>query len=190
MKRLMFDGGQSVKPATAPFSKESRHSENCSRIPGRGPRSEGALEHRDSLGKASRANRWLGIARFALAIAICVVAVAVPGFAQLFQPNAIWTNQHGSTLTIRAIAPDGSFTGSFVNRSRGPCDNERYPVTGWIDGEKVSFTVRWVNAKSNCEAITSWTGYLDHRGVLARWIFVHFNRDGVPILSSGTDIFH
>jgi len=145
----------------------------------------------DSLGKTSGpSKRWLRVARFALAIAACVLAVGNASFAQSFQANATWTNQHGSTLTIQAIAPDGSFAGSFVNRSPGPCGNERFPVSGWIDGQKVSFTVRWANANADCEAITSWTGYRGRNGVLARWLLVHFNRNGIPILSSGTDIFH
>jgi hypothetical protein len=135
------------------------------------------------------AKPWLGIARLALAIATGVLAIGDTSFAQSFQANATWTNQHGSTLTIQAIAADGSFTGSFLSRSPGPCDNERFPVSGWIDGEKVSFTVRWANANADCEAITSWTGYRGRNGVLARWLLVHFNRNGVPILSSGTDIF-
>jgi hypothetical protein len=149
-----------------------------------------ACKHKDSRGKASGPSKhWLGFARFALAIAAGVLAVGDASFAQSFQANATWTNQHGSTLTIQAIAPDGSFTGSFVNRSAGPCDNERFPVSGWIDGQKVSFTVRWANANADCEAITSWTGYRGRNGVLARWLLVHFNRNGIPILSSGTDIF-
>jgi hypothetical protein len=149
-----------------------------------------ACKHKGSRGKASGpSKRWLGIARLALAIAAGVLAVGDASFAQSFQANATWTNQHGSTLTIQAIAPDGSFTGSFVNRSPGPCDNERFPVSGWIDGQKVSFTVRWANANADCEAITSWTGYRGRNGVLARWLLVHFNRNGIPILSSGTDIF-
>ncbi len=149
-----------------------------------------ARRRKDSLGKASGASkRWLGVARLALALASFVLAAGGTGFAQSFQPNATWTNQHGSSLTIQAIAPDGSFTGSFLNRSPGPCGNQRFPVSGWIDGQKVSFTVRWANASADCEAITSWTGYRGRSGVLARWLFVHFNRNGTPILTSGTDIF-
>jgi hypothetical protein len=125
-----------------------------------------------------------------LVIAICLVALTPASLAQSFKPNATWTNQRGSTLTIEAIAPNGSFTGNFISRAGGACQNEPYPVSGWIDGQKISFIVRWANATASCEAITSWTGYLTVRGVLTHWIIVHFNRGGSPILTSGTDVFH
>jgi hypothetical protein len=126
----------------------------------------------------------------ALASAAGLLALTAASLAQSFQPQATWTNQHGSTLTIAAIAPDGSFAGSFVSHSGGECLNSAYPVRGWIDGQKIAFAVRWVNASDDCEALTSWTGYLGPKGVVARWVIVHFNRSGKPTLSSGTDVFH
>lgn len=118
----------------------------------------------------------------------CLLAGTGVGFAQSFQENASWTNQHGSQLRIDAIAPNGSFSGSYVNRT-GSCKDRTYPVTGWIDGQKISFTVRWANAAADCQGITSWTGYLGAKGVLTHWTFVHFNHSGNPVLTSGTDVF-
>lgn len=50
--------------------------------------------------------------------------------------------------------------------------------------------MRWMNAKENCEAITSWTGYRERRGVLLRWNRVYFGTSGDTLLRSGTQLFH
>ena len=128
--------------------------------------------------------------RFVLPIAAGLAAIAPAANAQTFQPNATWTSQRGSSLTIRTIAPDGSFTGTFVSHTGGACQNEPFRATGWIEGQKIAFAVRWVNGVENCEAITSWTGYLSRRGIEARWVIVHFGRSGSPVLESGMDVFH
>lgn len=136
-----------------------------------------------------RERRALAALRGALATAVGLLALTAASFAQSFQTHATWTNQNGSTLTIGTIAPDGSFTGSFVSHYGGVCLNSPYPVRGWIDGQKIAFAVRWVNASDDCEALTSWTGYLGPKGVVTRWVIVHFNRSGNPVLTSGTDVF-
>jgi Avidin family len=132
---------------------------------------------------------WRGLVRRALLSAACLVAASTAGLAQSFQPNAVWTNKNGSTLTIKRIAPDGSFTGSYVSHGTGSCQGDPFPVIGWIDGQKVSFIVHWANAKENCQAITSWTGYLERRGVLLRWIRVEFGITGNTMMRSGTQLF-
>lgn len=132
---------------------------------------------------------WQGLVRRALLSAACLVAASTAGLAQSFLPNAVWTNQNGSTLTIKQIAPNGSFTGLYVSHGSGSCQGDAFPVIGWIDGQKISFIVRWANAKENCEAITSWTGYLDRRGVLMRWNRVYFGSNGNTVMRSGTQIF-
>ena len=133
---------------------------------------------------------WRGVVWRVLLTAACLIATGTAGLAQSFAPNAVWTNQNGSTLTIKQIAPDGSFTGSYVSHGSGSCQGDAFPVIGWIDGQKVSFIVHWVNAKENCEAITSWTGYRERRGVLLRWNRVFFGMNGGTLLRSGTQLFH
>lgn len=124
-------------------------------------------------------------------IAVIVVALAAwPAAAQSLQPNSTWTNQRGSTLTILALKPDGSFTGSYVDHEPGgACRDSPYPASGWIDGQKITFAVRWASAAANCQAITSWTGYLGSKGMLTEWVLVYIKR-GQPAFLNGKDIFH
>ena len=66
--------------------------------------------------------------------------------AQALQPGKTWTNLHGSTLVIKNVSPDCSFTGTFTNQTKGfACKGVPYPVTGWQDGIIISFTVRFDN---------------------------------------------
>jgi hypothetical protein len=124
-------------------------------------------------------------------IIACLAAASASGIAQSFRANSTWTSQQGSTLTIQSIAANGAFTGSYVSRAGGEgCQNQPYPVRGWIDGQKISFAVRWVNATENCQSITSWTGYIGPRGMLTHWVIVHLSGSGTPVLTSGKDIFH
>jgi hypothetical protein len=133
---------------------------------------------------------WRMLVRVALLLTALLFASSEAGFAKSFEANAAWTNRNGSTLTIQKILPDGSFTGSFTNRAGGACRNAPYAVTGWIDGQRIAFAVRWANATDYCEGITSWTGYLSDDGLLTRWIIVHLNRRGRPVFNTGTDVFH
>jgi hypothetical protein len=124
-----------------------------------------------------------------------MIAAALPMwpaavFAQSFQANSTWTNQIGSTLTIESLAPNGSFAGAYVNQAGDlACRNSPYRVSGWIDGQKIAFSVRWVNATANCQAITSWSGFLGPKGLLMQWVIVHLKK-GEPALTSGKDVFH
>lgn len=70
-----------------------------------------------------------------------------------------WTNQSGSTMSI-SVDPSGQVNGTYINRASGyGCQNTPYPVTGWIVGTSISFTVRWDNQYENCNSVTGWTGF-------------------------------
>ncbi len=128
--------------------------------------------------------------RFALLVAGGILAWTSAGSAQSLQPGATWTSQRGSTLTIETVAEDGSFTGSYINRATGmPCPNSLFKVSGWIDGQKISFSVRWRNATNDCHSIASWTGYLSDRVIQAEFALVYVNQKGKPAFSNGKDTF-
>jgi hypothetical protein len=128
--------------------------------------------------------------RIVVALAASLLLWPAAGWAQSFGPNSTWTNQTGARLTIESVAADGSFTGSFVNRSGDfACRNTPYHVSGWIDGQKIAFSVRWTNTTANCQAITTWSGFAGPKGLQTQWVLVYLKK-GDPTISSGKDVFH
>lgn len=127
---------------------------------------------------------------FAALIAGGLLAWISAGSAQSLERGATWTDQRGSILTIEAVAADGSFTGSYVNRATGmPCPNSPFKVSGWIDGQKISFSVRWRNATVDCHSIASWTGYLSDHAMHTEFALIYVDRQGKPAFSKGKDVF-
>jgi hypothetical protein len=128
--------------------------------------------------------------RVVVALATGLLLWPAAGWAQSFAPNSVWTNQTGARLTIESVAADGSFAGSFVSGGGDvACRNMPYHVSGWIDGQKIAFSVRWTNATANCQAITSWSGFLGPKGLQTQWVLV-YHKKGEPTISSGKDVFH
>jgi hypothetical protein len=112
------------------------------------------------------------------------------GLAQSLNAGSLWTNQSGSTLQIDAVAADGSFTGTYVDHAADvACRNTPFRASGWIDGEQIAFSVRWINATVNCQSITSWTGYIGPKGLLMQWVRAH-HPHGRPSIATGKDTFH
>ena len=63
---------------------------------------------------------------------------AAPG--QAAAPAAVWTNDH-ARLVIQSVGPDGRVSGTYENVGpQLPCAGTVYPVTGWLDGERMSWT--------------------------------------------------
>jgi hypothetical protein len=120
----------------------------------------------------------------------CLLGCTTLASAQSFEAKSSWKDQQGSSLTIQSVAKDGSFTGTYVSHAGAAvCRDLSYPAIGWIDGQKITFSVRWTNAAANCQAITSWTGFLGPRGMLTEWVLVSHGKSGAPALSLGKDIF-
>lgn len=127
-----------------------------------------------------------------LVLAIVMLGAAVPyAHAQNIMPNTEWKNDRGSDLTITAITADGALTGTYVNRAAGfKCKNTTYPVSGYVYGDKIVFSVRWKNASEDCASLTSWAGYLSAGRIVADWILVYTD-SGLkhPFQMLGTDYF-
>jgi hypothetical protein len=93
-------------------------------------------------------------------IALCtgLLASAHAADAQSSAPQTIWINDH-ARFVIQSIDPDGKLTGTYENF--GPdfsCAGQVFPVTGWVDGERISYAVRRKNP-GNCTSVQAWTGY-------------------------------
>jgi hypothetical protein len=101
-----------------------------------------------------------------------------------------WTNQSGSTLYIDAVDPTGKVTGHYINRAAGyGCQNIAYPVTGWIYGSAITFTVKWQSSTESCNSITAWTGFLYNGKISTLWQLVINGSTSTTQILQGSDVF-
>lgn len=111
--------------------------------------------------------------------------VAIPARAQQQTPSpavGAWTNQSGSTLHIEAISATGMVTGHYINRAAGfACQNTAFPVTGWLNGTAITFSVTWTNSTQSCNSVTGWVGSFDPS-------FTTLTTDWVIARNEGTEL--
>lgn len=120
------------------------------------------------------------------------VALLVPGttaHAQSPAPQTRWANDHGSELVIESIAGDGRLAGTYSSSaSNFNCRNIAFPAVGWVDGDRIAYTVQWKNANVDCNQITSWTGFARNGRIFVEWSLVYFDAiEGRQSLSRGFD---
>ena len=100
-----------------------------------------------------------------------------------------WANDHGSVLVISWVGPDGSVTGTYVNNAPGfKCAGVAFPLVGWMDGPRISYTVRWRNASVDCKQITSWTGYFSGTRLGVEWV-LSYDDNGTSKVAAGKDSY-
>jgi len=94
---------------------------------------------------------------------------------------------------IQSIGPGGSLTGTYSSSQPDyKCRNVAFPVVGWVDGDRISYTMR---ASTNggaieCGTITSWTGYVQDGRLYAEWSLVYVDTETYrSVLTRGTDIY-
>ena len=131
--------------------------------------------------------------RFCSILALCLVAA--PGLppqkaaAQTSAVTGTWANDHGSVLVIKSVGPDGGIVGTYANNTPGyKCAGVAFPVVGWMDGQRISYTVRWKNASVDCASITSWTGYVNEGCLGVEWGLA-FEEHGGPRIRTGSDSY-
>ena len=126
-----------------------------------------------------------------VAFAMGMLAVPALAGAQSFAPQTTWINDHGSVLVIQSIAPDGRLEGSYSNSMPGtPCDNVAFPVAGWVDGERITYSIRRKNASVDCGSVSSWTGYLANGRIYAEWSTGQWDAHTAQArLTRGTDVY-
>lgn len=121
---------------------------------------------------------------------LAALCVAVPlANAQSPSVTGTWVNDHGSTLVIRSIGADGSVTGTYGSSTPGyKCAGVAFPIVGWMDGQRISYTVLWKNASVDCNSITSWTGYFNAGRLGVEWV-VTFDEYAAPTIRTGSDSY-
>jgi hypothetical protein len=115
--------------------------------------------------------------------------VAQQATAQSPSVTGTWANDHGSVLVIQSVGANGAVTGTYANNAPGyKCAGAVFPLVGWMDGQRISYTVLWKNASVDCNSITSWTGYFNGGRLGVEWV-VTFDEYGAPTIRTGSDFY-
>lgn len=105
--------------------------------------------------------------------------------AQDAEPNISgeWANERGSSVTFEEH--DGLLSGYYSTQLGNPDPASRFPLTGFIEGDQVTFTVNFKGYGS----LTSWTGQItqDADGKFIRTLW-HLTRD-VPDAEENDDLW-
>lgn len=121
---------------------------------------------------------------------MAAVCLPVPqATAQSPAVTGTWVNDHGSVLVIQSVGADGRVAGTYANNAPGyKCAGVAFPIVGWIDGSRISYTVRWKNGSVDCASITSWTGYFNEGRLGVEWVLA-YEEYGAPRLRTGSDSY-
>jgi hypothetical protein len=109
-------------------------------------------------------------------IALCIGLFALPIAARSESPAAgtTWLNDH-ARFTIQSIDADGKLTGTYENIGANfACAGQQFPVTGWVDGDRISYAVRRQNP-ANCTQLEAWTGYVHEGELLVEFVAVFWD---------------
>ncbi|WP_084169061.1 avidin/streptavidin family protein [Hellea balneolensis] len=107
--------------------------------------------------------RKLGVSIGALALSSCAQA-------QDTQPNLFegqWVNDRDSAVTFDVT--DGLLSGHYQTALGQPDKSKKFPLTGFVEGDQITFTVNFKGYGS----LTSWTGQLtaDEQGDYIRTLW-------------------
>ena len=120
-----------------------------------------------------------------VALCVGVLALSVAARSQSLAPQTMWVNDH-ARFVIQSIEPDGRLTGTYENIGTNfSCANQVFPVTGWVDGERISYAVRRKDP-GNCTSVQAWTGYVRGGELLVDFVAVFWDSAQNAVLR-GTD---
>ena len=97
--------------------------------------------------------------------------------------EGVWVNERGSAVTF---SQNNSLLSGYYNTQLGnPDPKSRFPLTGFIEGDQLTFTVNFKGYGS----LTSWTGQMseDEDGPYIRTLW-HLTRD-VPDAAENEDLW-
>ena len=107
--------------------------------------------------------------RLASALALLVLPTAAS--AQSLASQTTWANDHAQ-LVIQSVDGQGRVAGTYTNHGADfGCAGKAFPVTGWIDGDMISFTVHR-QEPVNCTTIQAWTGFVREGQLLVEYLAV------------------
>jgi len=97
--------------------------------------------------------------------------------------DGVWVNERGSAVTFTNT--DGLLSGYYNTQLGNPDPASRFPLTGFMEGDQLTFTVNFKGYGS----LTSWTGQMseDENGPFIRTLW-HLTRD-VPDAEEADDMW-
>ena len=97
--------------------------------------------------------------------------------------KGVWVNERGSAVTF--TTNKGLLSGHYNTQLGNPDPKSRFPLTGFIEGDQLTFTVNFKGYGS----LTSWTGQIseDDTGPYIRTLW-HLTRD-VPDAEENDDLW-
>jgi len=97
--------------------------------------------------------------------------------------TGVWANERGSAVTFTEM--DSLLSGYYNTQLGNPDPDSRFPLTGFVEGDQVTFTVNFKGYGS----LTSWTGQMseDADGPYLRTLW-HLTRD-VPDAEEDDDLW-
>jgi len=102
--------------------------------------------------------------------AIAMIAMSSCAQAQDLEPNLFegqWVNDRNSAVMFEVN--DGLLSGHYQTALGQPDKSKKFPLTGFVEGDQITFTVNFKDYGS----LTSWTGQLttDERGAYIRTLW-------------------
>jgi len=118
-------------------------------------------------------------------LTVSILLTACAAGAQDIAPTVTgeWANERGSSVTF--TENDGLLSGFYNTQLGNPDPASRFPLTGFIEGDQLTFTVNFKGYGS----LTSWTGQMseDADGPFIRTLW-HLTRD-VPDAEEDEDMW-
>lgn len=115
----------------------------------------------------------------------CLLLTACNAGAEETPPDVagVWANERGSSVTF--INSDGLLSGHYNTQLGNPDPATRFPLTGFLEGDQLTFTVNFKGYGS----LTSWTGQMseDETGPYIQTLW-HLTRD-VPDASEPDELW-
>lgn len=128
--------------------------------------------------------RWLALLVFWVCIACSgTLAQSENQDAELVLFSGTWENDRGSHVTFDV--KNGKLSGYYQTNVGQPERSKKFPLTGFVDGDQITFTVNFKGYGS----MTSWTGQLtrDKTGAYIRTLW-NLTRD-VPDATEDQDLW-
>jgi len=112
------------------------------------------------------------VRKICLTLALPLLACSADAQDSALAVEGVWVNERGSAVTFTAT--DGLLSGYYNTQLGNPDPSSRFPLTGFIEGDQLTFTVNFKGYGS----LTSWTGQMseDESGPYIRTLW-HLTRD-------------
>ena len=121
--------------------------------------------------------------KYYLALLLPLLACAADAQDAPPEVNGVWVNERGSAVTF--TENEGLLSGFYNTQLGNPDPKSKFPLTGFIEGDQLTFTVNFKGYGS----LTSWTGQMseDAEGPYIRTLW-HLTRD-VPDAEEAQDMW-